>query len=141
MIFVNLPVSDLARATAFYEAAIGATRNPQFSDDTASCMVVSETIYVMLMTHDKFRRFTPKPISDAKISNQVLFCLSADSRAEVDSIVTRAGHAGGTVDPSPKDDYGFMYGRSFEDLDGHMWGVNWMDIEAAAKAQFAAANG
>src|ERR1043165_8375018 len=75
MIFVNLPVTDLARATAFYQA-IGATKNPQFSDDTASCMVFSETIYAMLLTHDKFRQFTPKPISDAKTSNQVLFCLN-----------------------------------------------------------------
>ena len=89
MIFVNLPVTDLARATAFYHA-IGAEKNPQFCDDTASCMVFSETIYAMLMTHDKFRQFTPKPISDARTSNQVLFCLSADSRAEVDDIVGRA---------------------------------------------------
>src|SRR5205823_7180153 len=82
MIFVNLPVTDLARATAFYQA-IGAEKNPQFSDDTASCMVFSETIYAMLLTHDKFKQFTAKPISDARTSNQVLFCLSADSRAEV----------------------------------------------------------
>jgi hypothetical protein len=129
MIFLNLPVTDLKRATAFYEA-IGATRNPQFSDDTASCMVVSKTIYVMLTTHDKFRHFTPKPISDAKTSNQVLFCLSADSRNEVDDIVGKAAAAGGVADPSPIDEYDFMYGRSFEDPDGHMWGVNWLDMAA-----------
>ncbi|RTM12587.1 MAG: lactoylglutathione lyase [Bradyrhizobiaceae bacterium] len=130
MIFLNLPVTDLKRATAFYEA-IGATRNPQFSDDTASCMVFSETIYAMLTTHAKFRQFTPKPIADAKTSNQALFCLSADTRSEVDDIVGRAEAAGGVADPSPKDEYSFMYGRSFEDPDGHMWGVNWMDLAAA----------
>ncbi|MBR0845962.1 VOC family protein [Bradyrhizobium liaoningense] len=130
MIFVSLPVADLKRATAFYEA-IGADRNPQFSDDTASCMVISETIFAMLMTHDKFQQFTPKPIADARTSNQVLLCLSADSRNEVDDIVARAEAAGGTADPSPKEEFSFMYGRSFEDPDGHMWGVNWMDMAAA----------
>ena len=139
MIFLSLPVSDLARSTSFYQA-IGADKNAQFSDDTASCMVLSDTIHVMLMTHDKFRQFTPKPISDAKTSNQVLFCITADSRADVDSIVDRASVAGGTADPSPKDEYDFMYGRSFEDLDGHMWGVNWIDMEAASKAQSCLAN-
>ena len=139
LIFVNLPVGNLARATAFYEA-IGATKNPQFSDGTASCMVVSETIHVMLLTHDKFRQFTPKPISDARTSNQVLLCLSADSRDAVDGTVAKASGAGGSADPSPKEDYGFMYGRSFEDPDGHMWQVMWMDLEAATKAQCAAAN-
>ena len=129
MIFLNLPVTDLRHATAFYEA-IGATRNPQFSDDTASCMVFSETIYVMLTTRDKFRHFTPKPIADAKTSNQALFCLSADSRREVDEIVGKAKAAGGMADPSPIDEYDFMYGRSFEDPDGHMWGVNWLDMAA-----------
>lgn len=130
MIFVNLPVTDLKRATAFYEA-VGAVRNPQFSDETASCMVFSETIFAMLLTHDKFRQFTPKPIADARTSNQVLFCLSADSRSDVDEIVAMASAAGGVADPGPKDDHSFMYGRSFEDPDGHMWGVNWMDLSAA----------
>src|SRR5436309_2411197 len=113
MIFVNLPVTDLARATAFYQA-IGATKNPQFSDDTGACMVFSEAIYAMLLTHDKFKQFTPKPISDAKTSNQVLLCLSADSRAEVDDMVGKAESGGGRRDPSPIEDYGWMYGRSFE---------------------------
>ncbi|PJG55704.1 lactoylglutathione lyase [Bradyrhizobium forestalis] len=130
MIFVSLPVTDVKRATAFYEA-IGAARNPQFSDDTTSCMVISETIFVMLATHDKFRQFTPRPIADARASSQVLLCLSADSRNEVDDIVGKAVVAGGVADPSPKDEYSFMYGRSFEDPDGHMWGVNWMDLSAA----------
>ncbi|HEX4736294.1 MAG TPA: VOC family protein [Allosphingosinicella sp.] len=129
MIFVNLPVRDLQRSTAFYEA-LGTQKNPQFSDDTASCIVFSETIFVMLMTHDKYLQFSPKPIGDAHQTSQVLLCISADSRAEVDDMVERAAAAGGVADPSPKDEYSFMYGRSFEDPDGHTWGVNWMDMAA-----------
>jgi predicted lactoylglutathione lyase len=136
MIFLNLPVSDLAHSTAFYQA-VGATKNPQFSDDTASCMVLSDVIHVMLLTHDKFRQFTPKKIADAKTTNQLLICLSAESRNVVDEIVGKAAGAGGRADPSPKEEFGFMYGRSFEDPDGHMWGVMWMDIEAAPKAHVA----
>jgi uncharacterized protein len=139
MIFVNLPVADLPRATAFYEA-IGAVKNEQFCDGTASCMVFSDTIHAMLLTHDKFSQFTPKKIADAKTSSEVLICLSADSRGEVDGIVGRAEAAGGGVDPYPKQDYGFMYGRSFEDPDGHIWEVMWMDVEAAMKAQSAMAD-
>ena len=139
LIFVNLPVNDLARATAFYQA-IGATRNPQFSDDTASCMVFSDTIHAMLLTHDKFRQFTPKKIADAKATSEVLICISADSRAAVDDVVAKAKSAGGRADPSPKQDFGFMYGRSLEDPDGHIWEVMWMDVEAASKAQSAQAN-
>ncbi|MBB3020105.1 hypothetical protein FHR70_003186 [Microvirga lupini] len=130
LIFVNLPVSDLPRSMAFY-AALGATNNEQFTDHTAACMVFSETIHVMLLTHDKFRQFTPKAIADAKKTTEVLICLSAESREAVDDILTRANGAGGTVDVGPKQDYGFMYGRSFEDLDGHIWEVMWMDLEAA----------
>jgi uncharacterized protein len=134
MIFVNLPVSDLSRATAFYEA-VGAVKNPQFSDHTASCMVFSDTIYAMLLTHDKFRQFTPKAIADARTTSEVLICLSADSRDAVDDMVGKAKGAGGAADPSPQQDYGVMYGRSFEDPDGHIWEVMWMDVEAAANAQ------
>lgn len=138
MIFVNLPVTDLKRATAFYQA-IGAAKNPQFSDDTASCMVFSETIFAMLLTHDKFRQFTSRPIADAKSSSQVLICLSADSREAVDEVLTKAGAAGGAIDHGAKQDYGFMYGRSFEDPDGHIWEVMWMDPAAvAAEGQTAA---
>jgi predicted lactoylglutathione lyase len=136
MIFVSLPVSDLKRATAFYEA-VGAVKNVQFSDDTASCMVFSDTIHAMLMTHDKYRHFTSKKIVDPKTSSQMLLCITADSRAEVDDIVGKATAAGGVPDPSPKDEYDFMYGRSFEDLDGHTWGINWIDVEAMAKAHSA----
>ena len=139
MIFVNLPVIDLARSTAFYQA-IGAEKNPQFSDDTASCMVLSDTIYAMLLTHDKFRQFTVKQIADTRTTTEVLLCLSADSREAVDDMVGKAQAAGGGVDPCPKQDYGCMYGRSFEDPDGHIWEVMWMDVEAAARAQSATAD-
>lgn len=138
MIFVNLPVTDLARANAFYQA-IGATLNPQFSDDTASCMVFSDTIYAMLLTHEKYRQFTSKKIVDARTSSEVLICISADSRDAVDDIVDKAKRAGGALDPTPQQDFGFMYGRSFEDPDGHIWEVMWMDVEAATKAHSAGA--
>jgi predicted lactoylglutathione lyase len=127
-IFVNLPVTDLARSVAFYEA-IGFTRNPQFSDDTAACMVLSETIHVMLLTHDKFRMFTPKEIGDAHRTSAVLLCITCDSREAVDAM-TEAAIAQGSREPSPKDEYSFMYGRSFEDPDGHMWGPMWLDTGA-----------
>ncbi len=133
LIFVNLPVSDLERATAFYET-IGAVKNERFCDGTASCMVLSETIHVMLLTHDKFRQFTPKAISDARTTTEVLLCVSETSREQVDATVAKAASAGGSADPGPKQDHGFMYGRSFEDPDGHIWEVMWMDLEAAKAA-------
>ena len=133
MIFVNLPVADLPRATAFYEA-VGARKDERFCDGTASCMVFSDAIHVMLLTHDKFRQFTPKAIADAKRTSEVLVCVSADNREGVDEMVAKAGAAGGVADPGPKQDYGFMYGRSFEDPDGHIWEVMWMDVEAAMAA-------
>src|SRR4028118_2132804 len=101
MIFVNLPVANLPRAIAFYEA-IGAEKNEQFTDETAACMVFPETIHAMLLTHDKFRQFTPKAIADAKQTSEVLICISADSREEVDQVVGKAGRAGGKADPAPK---------------------------------------
>lgn len=133
MIFVNLPVADLKRATAFYET-IGAVRNPQFSDDTASGMVFSDTIHVMLLTHEKYRQFTSKKIADATTSSEVLIALSADSRADVDAMVEKAEAGGVVIDPTPVQDHGFMYGRSFEDPDGHIWEVFWMDVAAATRA-------
>ena len=138
MIFVNLPVSDLARSTAFYQA-IGAVKKEQFSDPSASCMVLSDTIQIMLMTHDKYRYFTSKKIADPKTTSGPLLCLFVDSRQAVDDMVGKAKAAGGNLDPAPVDDFDFMYGRSFEDPDGHMWGVSWMDVEAAAKAMAAPA--
>ena len=128
LIFVNLPVADLGRSTAFYES-LGFTRNPQFSDDTASCMVLSDVIHVMLLTHDKFRMFTPKDIADAHRTSEVLVCISCDSRAAVDEMTESALAAGGR-EPNPKQDYGMMYGRSFEDPDGHIWEPMWMDVAA-----------
>ncbi len=136
MIFINIPVTDLARSTAFYEA-IGAARNEQLSDATASSMVFSETIHVMLLTHEKFASFLAKPIANARETAQMLLCLSADSRADVDRMVDRAGGGGGRADPCAVQDHGFMYGRSFEDPDGHIWEVMWMDVAAFAAAQAA----
>lgn len=131
LIFINLPVRDLERAIAFYEA-LGARRNLQFCDDTAACIVLSETIHVMLLTHAKFAQFSPRPIADAKAVAQVLLCLSAPSREAVDEEVRKAVAAGGVADPTPTQDFGFLYGRSYEDPDGHIWEVMWMDPAAAA---------
>ncbi|MEO9336504.1 VOC family protein [Mesorhizobium sp. SB112] len=139
MIFINLPVADLPRSTAFYQA-LGATKNDQFSDDTASCIVFSETIHAMLLTHEKYAQFTTKKIADAKTTSEVLICISSDTREGVDELVGKAGAAGGALDPTPTQDYGFMYGRSFEDPDGHIWEVMWMDM-AAASAEFEKAEG
>ena len=130
LIFVNLPVADLDRSIAFYEA-LGARKDERFCDGTAACMVFSETIHAMLLTHDKFRQFTPKTIANARETTEVLICISADSRNDVDGTLAKAEAAGGTIDVGPKQDYGFMYGRSFEDPDGHIWEVMWMDLEAA----------
>jgi len=136
LIFVNLPVADLAAARAFYEA-IGAVNDPRFTDETAACMVFSETIHVMLLTHDKFSQFTPKRIADAHATSEVLICISADSREAVDDITERALAAGGR-EPREPQDFGFMYGRSFEDPDGHIWEPMWMDMAAFEAATAAA---
>lgn len=132
MIFVNLPVGDLGRSRAFVEA-LGAVNEPRFTDDTAACMTFSDSIHVMILTHDKFRQFTPRPITDAHAGSEVLLCLSADSRESVDLTVEQAVAAGGTADPSPKQDYGVMYGRSVADPDGHIWEIMWMDAAAAER--------
>jgi uncharacterized protein len=126
-IFVNLQVRDLPKAKAFYEA-IGAVNNPQFSDETAACMVLSDTIFVMLLTHAKWASFTKKPISDARQASEVMLALSADDRPAVDAMVSAAGAQGGKADVNPTQDLGFMYGRSFEDLDGHVWETFHMDM-------------
>ena len=130
MIFVNLPVSDLKQSRAFLEA-LGAANEPKFTDNTAACMQLSESIFVMLLTHEKFAQFTPRPIADAKAGSEVLLCLSMDSRESVDSTIARGVSAGGTADPAPKQDYGVMYGRSIADPDGHIWELMWMDPAAA----------
>jgi predicted lactoylglutathione lyase len=127
-IFVNLPVKDLEKAKAFY-AGLGFTCNPHFTDETAASMVISEEIYVMLLTQEKFESFSPHPISDANKNTEVLLCLSCDSRAEVDATVKLALANGGTVYHEPMD-YGFMYGHSFKDPDGHAWELAYMDPAA-----------
>jgi uncharacterized protein len=129
MIFVNLPVSDLKKSTAFY-TGMGAKLNPQFSDETASCMVFSDSIHAMLLTHAKWGSFSTKPIADAHRASEVHIALSAESRNEVNAITDAAGKAGGKVDVDPPQDHGFMFGRSFEDPDGHIWEVVWMDPAA-----------
>jgi predicted lactoylglutathione lyase len=129
MIFINLPVRNLPRAKTFYEA-LGAANNPQFSDETAACMVFSETIHVMLLTHAKWAVFTKKPISDAHLASEVMLALSSDSRDAVNATADAAGRAGGVADINPPQDHGFMFGRSFEDPDGHVWEVVWMDPSA-----------
>ncbi|MEO6026594.1 MAG: VOC family protein [Candidatus Binatia bacterium] len=126
MIFVNLPVCDLTRSMTFFEA-LGFAFNPQFTDATAACMVIDDQhIYAMLLTHEKFKGFTPKPISNAEDTTEVLVCLSCESRAEVDAYVQKAVVAGGSTFRAPED-HGFMYGHAFQDLDGHIWEVMWMD--------------
>jgi len=137
MIFLNLPVADLDRSVAFYEG-IGATKNPQFSNDKAACMVLSDTIFVMLLRHEFYSGFTSKPIADAHATSQALFCVSEESREAVDATVERAQAAGGKADPGAKQDHGFMYGRSFEDPDGHHWEVMWMDVSQAPPSPDAA---
>jgi len=132
MIFVNLPVSDLGKSRAFLEA-LGAVNEPKFTDETAACMTLSDSIHVMLLTHAKFSQFTPRPIADAKAGSEVLICLSSDSRESVDTAVERAVASGGTADPAPKQDYGVMYGRSVADPDGHIWEIMWMDAAAAER--------
>ena len=104
-----------------------------FTDETAACMVFSDTIYVMLLTHQKFAQFTPKPIADAHATSEVLICVSEASRESVDAITEKALAAGGR-ETRDKQDHGFMYGRSFEDLDGHIWEPMWMDSQAFAEA-------
>lgn len=132
MIFVNLPVCDLPKSRAFLEA-LGAVNEPRFTDETAACMTFSDSIQVMLLTYDKFSQFTPRPIADAKLGTEVLLCLSANSRESVDLAIERAEANGGTADPSPKQDYGVMYGRSVADPDGHIWEIMWMDPAAAER--------
>lgn len=125
MIFVNLPVVDLNASIAFYRA-LGFTNNANFTDATAACMVWSETIYVMLLTHDKWYTFTQRAIPPAT-SSEVMLALSCDSRENVDTIAGVVAANGGTVDINPVQEHGFMYSRSLSDLDGHVWELFWMD--------------
>ncbi|MCE8021043.1 lactoylglutathione lyase [Halomonas sp. MCCC 1A11036] len=128
MIFVNLPVTDLEKSMAFYEA-LGFTNNPHFTDETAACMVLSETIHVMLLTHAKWHTFTDRPIPPPDAS-EVMLALSCESRAAVDAMIETAGTNGGTADINPRQDHGFMYSRALADPDGHVWESFWMDPAA-----------
>jgi predicted lactoylglutathione lyase len=128
MIFVNLPVADLKASIAFYKA-LGFTQNPHFSDDTAACMVWSEAINVMLLTHDKWRSFTSRPIPP-HTSSEVMLALSLDDRAAVDAMNESAAAHGGQADVNPVQDLGFMFNRNFADPDGHIWEAFWMDPAA-----------
>ena len=130
-IFVNLPVKDLKRSMEFF-TELGYQFNAQFTDETAACMIVSEDINIMLLTHPKFKEFTPKAICDATKSTEVLVCLSCESREKVDILVRKAVAAGGTTYAEPKD-YGFMYQQGFQDLDGHIWELIYMEPSAIAK--------
>jgi uncharacterized protein len=128
MIFVNLPVADLTVAMNFY-SALGFENNPQFTDETAACMVWSEAIHVMLLTHDKWRTFTDRPIPPSS-SSEVMLALSFDSRDAVDTVNAAAAENGGTADINPVQDLGFMYNRNLADPDGHVWEMMWMDMAA-----------
>jgi len=134
MIFVNLPVSDLAQSIAFYEA-VGAAKDPRFCDDSAAMVSFSDTIHAMLLTHARFASFTDRKIIDAHTSAQVGLALSEERREAVDATVARAVSAGGQGDANPAQDHGFMYARSFADPDGHIWEAVWMDVEAAMAVQ------
>lgn len=127
-IFLNLPVKDLQKSITFF-TKLGFTFNPQFSDENATCMIVGPNIYVMLLVEARFKDFTKKPISDAKNSTEVLICIDAENREAVDTMVKNAVDAGGRI-YADKMDHGWMYGHSFEDLDGHQWEVAYMDITA-----------
>ncbi|MEQ8360447.1 MAG: VOC family protein [Cytophagales bacterium] len=125
-IFVNLHVKDLNKSKVFYQS-LGCELNEQFSDDTAASMVISDSIYIMLLTHEKFKQFTPKQISDASQTSEVLNALSVESREEVDKVFEMAIKTGGK-ETRPAQDHGFMYSRAFDDPDGHIWELFWMDM-------------
>jgi predicted lactoylglutathione lyase len=124
-IFVNLPIRDLNKSVEFF-TKLGFTFNPQFTDETATCMIVSEDIFVMLLTREKFKDFIPHEVCDATKSSEVIICLSCENRAKVDEITGKA-IAAGAASPMGSKDYGFMYQNSFQDLDGHLWELVYME--------------
>ncbi|GAB3047655.1 VOC family protein [Stenotrophomonas tumulicola] len=129
MVFVNLPVRDVEAAKGFF-LALGYDFNPTFSDENATCIVISDSIFVMLLANAFFQQFTDKAIADARQSTEVITCLSAESREAVDALLDRA-LAAGASEPQPARDLGFMYQRGFQDLDGHLWEIAYMDGEPA----------
>lgn len=132
MIFVNLPVRDLAAATAFY-VALGGEVNPQFSDERSTSVMLSDVIGIMLLTHERYGEFTKRPIGDARRESQALIALSVETRDAVDATLAKTTAAGGRADPNPEQDHGFMFSRSVEDPDGNVWEVMWMDMAAFAQ--------
>ena len=132
MIFVNLPVKDLDRSVEFF-TRLGFRFNPQFTDENATCMIVSDTIYVMLLREEYFRTFTPKEVCDSTRHTEVLVALSSESREAVDEMVRKAVAAGGSTYADPQD-HGFMYQHGFQDPDGHMWELAYMDMNAFQQA-------
>jgi uncharacterized protein len=133
-IFINLPVTELPRSMKFYEA-VGFTNNPQFTNEQAAAMAWSDEIVVMLLRHDFWKTFTPKAIPNAHDTAQVLLALTHGGQDAVEAIVAKAVAAGGKADPTPKQDLGFMYGRSFEDPDGHIWENAWMNMDAVPEGE------
>jgi hypothetical protein len=131
-IYVNLPVRNLDRSIEFF-TALGYTFNPQFTDKNATCMVVSDSIYVMLLVEPFFKTFTPKPIADARSATEVILAVSCESKGEVDEMVRKAVAAGATT-PMPAQDHGFMYQHGYQDLDGHLWELVYMEPGAEARA-------
>lgn len=132
-IFVNLPIKDLNRSVEFF-TKLGYTFNPKFTDEKATCMIVSDTIYIMLLTQPFFQTFTKKEIVDAHKAIECTICLSADTKNAVDEMISKAEAAGATI-PNQASDYGFMYQHCFEDLDGHHWEFVWMDPNSAPEHQ------
>ena len=128
LIFVNVPVKDLAASKAFF-TALGFGFDERFTDDSCACLVVSSKAYVMLLVEERFREFTTRPVADARRSTEAILCVSADSREDVDALATTALASGGSAANEPMD-HGFMYARSFNDPDGHLWEVMWMDPRA-----------
>jgi|SRR5580704_1759190 predicted lactoylglutathione lyase len=131
-IFVNLPVKDLSQSMKFFEA-LGYTFNRQFTDATAACLVISDDIYAMLLTHAKFKEFTPREICNAAKATEVLICLSCENREQVNDLVRKAVAAGGTAPTEPKD-YGFMYQHGFQDPDSHLWELIYMNPSHVQKS-------
>jgi len=137
MLFVNIPVPDLERSKAFF-ADLGFTFNPAFGDESSVCMLVGEQAFVMLLSREKFAEFSKLPVGDPRTHALALYCFSVDSREQVDAVSAAALAAGGT-EADGAEDFGFMYSRSFFDLDGHGWQVMWMDPAATGQGPEASA--
>jgi uncharacterized protein len=131
-IFVNLPVKNLDASIAFF-TQLGYTFNPQFTNEKATCMIISDDIYVMLLVEEFFQSFIPTQIADTSTTTESIICLSADSKQQVDEMISKAVAAGATTYRDPQD-HGFMYGHSYRDLDGHLWEIMWMDVNAVPQA-------